>query len=84
MQFSLMHHIDSTLMLSGTYYRYRGGEGRLDGAALDNPINRHRYEMVLSKRVKSGKYELYLGKDSSTYNGLIEKHRLSFRYQYYF
>ena len=84
MQFSLMHHIDSTLMLSGTYYRYRGGEGRLNGAPLDNPINRHRYEMVLSKRVKSGKYELYLGKDSSTYNGLIEKYRLSFRYQYYF
>lgn len=84
MQFTLMHHIDSTLMLSGTYYLYRGGEGALDGVSLDDNINRNRYEMVLSKRVKSGKYYLYLGRDRDTQNGSIEDNRLSLRYQHYF
>ena len=84
MQFTLMHHIDPSLTLSGTYYVYQGGAGQLDGVAMDDDISRNRYEMVLSKRVRSAKYFLYFGKDASTENGFIEDRRLSVRYQHYF
>ena len=70
-------------MLSTTYYLYKGGAGALDGVNLNEHTDRNRYEMVLSKRVKSGKYYLYLGQDHDTKNGLIEDLRLSFRYQHY-
>jgi hypothetical protein len=43
-----------------------------------------RYEAVLSKRVKSGKYFVYAGRDQDTENGFIEDLRLSLRYQHYF
>ena len=79
-----MHNIDPSLMLSATYYIYRGGAGHLDGVAMDNDVSRNRYEMVLSKRVKSAKYYLFVGKDNDTANGFIEDRRVSLRYQYYF
>ena len=84
MQFTLMHNIDPSLMLSASYYIYRGGAGHLDGVAMDNDVSRNRYEMVLSKRVKSAKYYLFVGKDNDTANGFIEDRRVSLRYQYYF
>tara|TARA_B100000927_G_scaffold273472_1_gene251927 strand:+ start:161 stop:1033 length:873 start_codon:yes stop_codon:yes gene_type:complete len=84
MQFTTMHHIDPSLTLSGTYYIYHGGAGHLDGVAMDDDISRNRYEVVVSKRVRSAKYFLYFGKDASTENGFIEDRRLSLRYQYYF
>ena len=84
MQFTLMHHIDPSLTVSATYYVYHGGAGRLDGVGMDNDISRNRYEMVLSKRVRSAKYFLYFGKDANTENGFIEDRRLSLRYQHYF
>ena len=83
-QFSLMHNLDSSITVSGTYYRYLGGEGRLGGQWLENEITRNRYELVFAKRVQSGKYFVYLGKDADTQNGFIEDQRLSLRYQHYF
>ncbi len=84
MQFTVMHHINPSLMLSATYYLYNGGEGKLDGISLDDKIKRKRYEVVLSKRVKSGKYFVYAGRDQDTENGFVEDLRLSLRYQHYF
>ena len=84
MQFTLMHHIDPSITASATYYVYHGGAGQLDGVDMDNDISRNRYEMVLSKRVRSAKYFLYFGKDANTENGFIEDRRLSLRYQHYF
>ena len=83
MQFTLMHHIDPSVTASATYYVYHGGAGQLDGVDMDNDISRNRYEMVLSKRVRSAKYFLYFGKDANTENGFIEDRRVSFRYQHY-
>lgn len=84
MQFTVMHHINPTLMLSATYYLYNGGEGKLDGIRLDDKTKRKRYEVVLSKRVKSGKLFVYAGRDQDTENGFVEDLRLSLRYQHYF
>ena len=83
-QFTLMHNFDPSITVSGTYYRYLGGEGRLDGEWLANKITRNRYEFVFAKRIQSGKYFVYLGKDADTNNGVIEDRRLSLRYQHYF
>ena len=71
-------------MLSATYYLYNGGEGKVDGIRLYNKTKRKRYEAVLSKRVKSGKYFVYAGRDQDTENGFVEDLRLSLRYQHYF
>ena len=79
-----MLNFDPSITFSGTYYRYLGGEGRLDGEWLANKITRNRYEFVFAKRIQSGKYFVYLGKDADTNNGVIEDRRLSLRYQHYF
>ena len=51
-QFTLMLNLDPSITVSGTYYRYLGGEGRLGGQWLENEITRNRYELVFAKRAR--------------------------------
>jgi len=80
-QWTLMYHLDDSLMISASYHHDWEGEPSLNGISQNDEIDRDRFGLALVKKSTSGKFIIQYGKDASTDNGFIREHEVFLRWQ---
>jgi hypothetical protein len=83
-QTGLLYHLNQRYSLAAAYFYSEGGETVFKGAAQNNSIKSHRYQLSAIRNSSIGRFTLQYGKDIDNNAALEDKHRVFLRYTKFF
>jgi hypothetical protein len=79
-QTGLLYHVNQRYSLAASYFYAQGGETVFKGAAQNNSIKSHRYQLSGIGNYSFGRLTLQYGQDIDNNASLEDKHRIFLRY----
>ncbi len=83
-QTGLLYHLNQRYSLAASYFYTEGGETVFKGAAKNNSIKSHRYQLSAIRNTSIGRFTLQYGQDIDNNATLEDKHRVFLRYTKFF
>lgn len=83
-QTGLLYHLNQRYSLAASYFYSEGGETVFKGAAQNNSIKSHRYQLSAIRNSSIGRFTLQYGQDIDNNATLEDKHRVFLRYTKFF
>ena len=83
-QTGLLYHLNQRYSLAASYFYSEGGETVFMGAAQNNSIKSHRYQISAIRNSSIGRFTLQYGQDIDNNATLEDKHRVFLRYTKFF
>jgi hypothetical protein len=83
-QTGLLYHLNKHYSFSAAYFYTEGGETVFNGAARNNAIKSHRYQLSAIRNSSLGRFTLQYGQDIDSNATLEDKHRVFLRYTKFF
>lgn len=83
-QTGLLYHLNQRYSFAAAYFYSEGGETVFKGAAQNNSIKSHRYQLSAIGQYSFGRLTLQYGQDIDNNAALEDKHRVFLRYTKFF
>jgi hypothetical protein len=83
-QTGLLYHLNQRYSFSAAYFYSEGGETIFKGAAQNNSVKTHRYQLSAIRNTSIGRFTLQYGQDIDNNATLEDKHRVFLRYTKFF
>ena len=83
-QTGLLYHLNKQYSFAAAYFYSEGGETVFKGAAQNNSIKSHRYQLSAIRDSSFGRVTLQYGQDIDNNAALEDKHRIFLRYTKFF
>jgi hypothetical protein len=83
-QTGLLYHLNKRYSFAAAYFYSEGGETVFNGAAQNNSIKSHRYQLSAIRNSSLGRFALQYGQDIDSNASLEDKHRVFLRYTKFF
>jgi hypothetical protein len=83
-QTGLLYHLNQRYSFAAAYFYSEGGETVFKGAAQNNSIKSHRYQLSAIGQYSFGRLTLQYGQDIDNNAALEDKHRIFLRYTKFF
>jgi hypothetical protein len=83
-QTGLLYHVNQRYSLAASYFYSQGGETVFKGAAQNNSIKSHRYQVSAIRNSSIGRLTLQYGQDIDNNASLEDKQRIFLRYTKFF
>jgi hypothetical protein len=83
-QTGLLYHLSKHYSFSAAYFYTEGGETVFNGAARNNSIKSHRYQISAIRNSSIGRFTLQYGQDIDNNATLEDKQRVILRYTKFF
>ena len=83
-QTGLLYDLNSNYSLAASYFYSKGGETIFRGAAQNNEMTMHRYQLSLIGKYSFGRVSLQYGQDIDSNASFEDKHRIFLRLTKYF
>ena len=83
-QTGLLYHLNKQYSFAASYFYSEGGETVFKGAAQNNSIKSHRYQLSAIRNSSIGRFTLQYGQDIDNNATLEDKHRVFLRYTKFF
>ena len=83
-QTGLLYHLNQRYSLAASYFYSEGGETVFKGAAQNNSIKSHRYQLSAIRNSSIGRFSLQYGQDIDNNASLEDKQRIFLRYTKFF
>jgi hypothetical protein len=83
-QTGLLYHLSKRYSFSAAYFYTEGGETVFNGAARNNSVKTHRYQLSAIRNTSIGRFTLQYGQDIDNNATLEDKHRVFLRYTKFF
>jgi hypothetical protein len=83
-QTGLLYHLNQRYSFSAAYFYSEGGETIFKGAAQNNSIKSHRYQLSAIRNTSIGRFTLQYGQDIDNNAALEDKQRIFLRYTKFF
>lgn len=83
-QTGLLYHLNQRYSLAASYFYSEGGETVFKGAAQNNSIKSHRYQLSAIRNSSIGRFTLQYGQDIDNNASLEDKRRVFLRYTKFF
>jgi hypothetical protein len=83
-QTGLLYHLNQRYSFAASYFYSEGGETVFKGAAQNNSVKTHRYQLSAIKNTSIGRFTLQYGQDIDNNATLEDKHRVFLRYTKFF
>lgn len=79
-QTSLLYHLNKQYSFATSYFYSEGGETVFKGAAQNNSIKSHRYQLSAIRNSSIGRFTLQYGQDIDNNAALVDKQRIFLKY----
>jgi len=83
-QTGLLYHLNQRYSVAASYFYTEGGETVFNGAARNNSIKSHRYQVSAIRNTSIGRFTLQYGQDIDNNAALEDKQRIFLRYTKFF
>jgi hypothetical protein len=83
-QTGLLYHLNQRYSFAASYFYSEGGETVFKGAAQNNSVKTHRYQLSAIRNTSIGRFTLQYGQDIDNNATLEDKHRVFLRYTKFF
>jgi hypothetical protein len=83
-QTGLLYHLNKQYSFAAAYFYSEGGETVFKGAAQNNLIKSHRYQLSAIRDSSLGRFTLQFGQDIDNNAAFEDKHRIFLRYTKFF
>ena len=83
-QTGLLYHLNQRYSFAASYFYSEGGETVFKGAAQNNSVKTHRYQLSAIRNTSIGRFTLQYGQDIDNNATLEDKHRIFLRYTKFF
>jgi hypothetical protein len=83
-QTGLLYHLNQRYSVAASYFYSEGGETVFKGAAQNNSIKSHRYQVSAIRNTSIGRFTLQYGQDIDNNSALEDKQRVFLRYTKFF